>query len=348
MEFQNCFDIHIIDTNFYNGSYLEKIIMEKDIKIHVHLVNIPNISYKLRLLLYMLKATLKGLKIQRQYKFDVIYSGEPIVIAVPAFLVGFISKTPVIYMVYLEQILHDKSDSLYQKVKFKIVFNIIKSASAILVINKTQKQQLISLGINKNKIHIVKIGIDTERFYPYETNKEYEGIFIGNLSDHKGIDTLIDAWKELVKHNSVARLIVVGGGNIEKYKKMVANKNLQKNIVFTGFIENDKIPDFLNKAKIFIFPSRAEAFGVVIGEAMASGLPCVISDIPVLREIWGEVAILAKPNDAIDFANAILKLLTNEDLRQEYSMKCRKYIENFSWDRIAKKEMEIIKQSIEK
>lgn len=100
----------------------------------------------------------------------------------------------------------------------------------------------------------------------------------------------------------------------------------------------------LKSAKIFLYPSYYESFGIVIAEAMACGLPIVTWDLPIYEQIY-ETNILRVPIDDIEqFAEIVIRLLDNKELRNSLGSKGEKFIQKYDWDTIAEKELKLIKR----
>jgi glycosyltransferase involved in cell wall biosynthesis len=119
---------------------------------------------------------------------------------------------------------------------------------------------------------------------------------------------------------------------------MVDDFGLSSNVVFAGYV-NDRmvLSDMIRSARVFVFPSVQEGFGLVVAEAMAAGLPCVLSDVEPLREVFGEAALLVRADDPSAFADAILGLLLDEGKRQEYSARSESLARKFSWSEVSKR-----------
>jgi glycosyltransferase involved in cell wall biosynthesis len=96
-----------------------------------------------------------------------------------------------------------------------------------------------------------------------------------------------------------------------------------------------------------VFPSQEEGFGLAILEAMAAGLPCILSDLPALRENFNDSAIFVKPNDVEGFAQAELALLHDHDRFKLLQKKGKELAKEYSWDNVARKELAALRLSLE-
>lgn len=191
---------------------------------------------------------------------------------------------------------------------------------------------------------IIPDGVDTERFYPeIEPIKELpEGkkiLFVGRLDPRKGLDRLISAFTMIKQKIPSAFLIVVGKGNIETYRKMIPH-NIKKYVIFKGYVDPDTLPRYYASCDVYVSPAiGGETFGIVLLEAMASGIPVVASDIPGYNEVVKDRknGILFDPSSTEELALRTIELLEDEELRTRLKEKGRKYALQLSWDKVAER-----------
>ncbi len=152
---------------------------------------------------------------------------------------------------------------------------------------------------------------------------------VGAFTKEKRHELTIKAVSKL----SGVKLIVLGGGGNQREKiEKLGNELLGRERFQTDSVPFKDIPKFYELADLFVFPTVPwESFGIVLTEAMASGLPVVATDDPIRREIVGNAGILVDPTDTDAYANALEKALNTK-----WGDKPRKQAEKFSWDKIAK------------
>jgi glycosyltransferase involved in cell wall biosynthesis len=117
-------------------------------------------------------------------------------------------------------------------------------------------------------------------------------------------------------------------------------------IYFTGFIPHEEIPKLFNLADLFLLPSYYESYAMTLVEAMASGCPVIASQTGACPEIVDGATLLADPYDPSDFADKIIKLINNEELRQGLRDKGLKRSQVFNWERTAELALEGIAQAV--
>lgn len=183
-------------------------------------------------------------------------------------------------------------------------------------------------------IKVVKIpnGVAVEKFSKNHTNKNFKlekpiVLTVGALDDWKRIDLTIQAVAKLKKGS----LVIVGDGDKKEYLQNLASKLLPTRHIFIK-ANPDEMPEIYRACDLFVFStSPDESFGIVLLEAMASGLPVVATDDPIRAEITGDAGILVDPTDTNAYAKAIKNALS-----KKWGNKPRKQAEKFNWNNIAK------------
>ncbi|MDP2167667.1 MAG: glycosyltransferase family 4 protein [Thermodesulfovibrionales bacterium] len=154
--------------------------------------------------------------------------------------------------------------------------------------------------------------------------------YVGRLHiKNKGLDTLIGAMKGVD-----TKLVIVGRGRDEAKLKGMASS--LKNVEFMGFLDEAGKLGAMKGAEIFVLPSRFEGWGIVVIEAAYCGTPVIVSDIPELSfALEGGFGVSFKKGDAKDLRDKINTLLGDEKLRRKMGENGRRYVQDYTWDRIA-------------
>jgi len=166
-----------------------------------------------------------------------------------------------------------------------------------------------------DRCRVVPLGVDQERFSPgpREVREDAELLFVGRLRYYKGLDVLLRALRGL----RGIRLRIVGDGPMGKaWRSLAQELGLQGRVSFEGRIPDEELPEVYRRARVFILPStsRAEAFGTVLLEAMASGLPCITTELGtgtswVVRHEQTGLVVPAADQDAL--RDAIARLIAD-------------------------------------
>ena len=202
------------------------------------------------------------------------------------------------------------------------------------------------------KFKEIPFGVDTNKFTPApKKNSQIKNIlFVGGLDKahyFKGLDILFKALSNLKNINW--QLSIVGDGDLKpQYEKQTKELDITNKVNFWGKDSNEKLPEIYRQADLFVLPSinKNEAFGLVLLEAMASGVPVIASALPGVRTVFQDniQGLLAKPGDSDDLKNKIEKILNNDEKRKQMGLKARKLVlEKYSWEEVGKKLNNIIK-----
>jgi phosphatidylinositol alpha-mannosyltransferase len=195
--------------------------------------------------------------------------------------------------------------------------------------------------------NIIPNGVDVDHFSPDVSPIEEfcDGklniLFVSRLEKRKGLNYLLEAFKQVKQEIPDSRLIIVGPGTRlrRKYNKQVARSDL-KDVIFTGFVSYDELPRYYKTADVFCAPATGrESFGIILLEAMAVGKPIVASNIEGYANVvtHGVDGLLVPPADKERLAQALISLLTDQSLRQEIGAKGRAKALEHSWEQIAQK-----------
>jgi glycosyltransferase involved in cell wall biosynthesis len=170
---------------------------------------------------------------------------------------------------------------------------------------------------------------------------------LSRIDSNKGHDLLLHAF-DLVRKELDDITLVIGGGSpnpkprekevFAGMHKIIEEKQLQDHVHFTGYIPDDMIVPYYQKAEMFVLPSLFEPFGMTSQEAMACGQPVVASKFGGIRNtiVDGKDGLLINPQDPHEFADAMLKLLKDRAFKEKLSTAAYKKIhEEYSWEAIA-------------
>lgn len=215
----------------------------------------------------------------------------------------------------------------------------------ISVSNFTKDKLMRKMGICEEKIEVVHNGVDLELYKSVEIDKKYENptiVTICRLVSYKMVDDIIKAVNILKREFPDIRLKIIGAGPKKEYLARLSKKlGLEKNIEFLGKIrETREMVKILKKSHVFVLSSIVEGFGMVVVEAMAAGVPYVVSDITPLREATGRVGgLFFEPRNYNDLANKIKVILHDDILRRDLMKDVEKHISQYEWSTVTAKAM---------
>lgn len=213
------------------------------------------------------------------------------------------------------------------------IINSCKSLDKLVLVSNSLKE-LYSKSINNN-CELVYIPNVLEKI-PKETSKlkEKRLVSVGRLSKEKGYDDLLKIFNELNSIYKDWKLDIVGSGNEEEnLKNYIRDNNLEKSIILHGFRDTKYIYDLFNKSSIYLMTSHTESFGIVLIEAMSSGLPCIaFSSAEGANEIIKNDynGYLIDNRNKEEYISKIKALIEDYDLRNKLGSNAKKSIEKYS------------------
>lgn len=236
-----------------------------------------------------------------------------------------------------------------------------KARKIIAVSESTKKDIQEIFKVPDDRITVIHNGLD-KRFFDdpqnnntkilekYGITKKYI-LFVGTLEPSKNIARLLEAFalfkNEVKKNNSNFdySLVLAGkkGWLSQEYSRIAKDLGISKDIVFTGYIVGDELVPLFKNAEFFVMPSLYEGFGMTVLEAFATGTPAIISRVSSLPEIAGDAAYFVDPMNTEEISNAMLKFLTDENLKNEFKRKGIERAKKFDWQETAKKTLEVYK-----
>jgi len=345
-------EIHVICPKMQAKIMISKGIIRDNVTYHV-LPKICNRGRKGLILTYFVR-TLFSLNKKVSSSINLIYSNSDFLPDVlPSCVWKLRNKSTkwvqVIHHIYINPFKRKGKNLLINLLSYlsqRLSFILIKKrADLIIVVNPVVKNQLLQLGFKAPKITVNYNGVDTQKIKQLKpSNKKYDCVFLGRLNVSKGIFDLPKIWEIVKEKKPNAKLAIVGGGNKpleDELKRKVKENGLKKNIDILGYLEDEKKFGILKSSKVFVFPSYEEGFGIAALEAMACGLPVVAYDLPAY-EVLGDAIVKVPVGDKEAFAEAVIRLLSDRQLRNELCEKARKVASQFDWDRIVEMELAIL------
>jgi glycosyltransferase involved in cell wall biosynthesis len=208
-----------------------------------------------------------------------------------------------------------------------------------------KKVEVVYLGCPKNIKKIDNINLIEKIKNKYGIEKKYI-LFVGTLEPRKNIRGLIEAYNLIDdKLRSEYQLVLCGGKGwyYEEIFDIVRRHKLEKQIVFTGYAEEEDLSSLYSGASAFIYPSFYEGFGLPLLEAFTCGVPVVCSNTSSLPEVGGDAVIYCDPGDTDSLMKSIKTVLENKSLITKNIKKGYEQLKRFSWNDSIEKILEIIK-----
>jgi glycosyltransferase involved in cell wall biosynthesis len=232
-------------------------------------------------------------------------------------------------------------------------------ASRVLTVSEASKKDILAyFGIPEQKIDVIYNAID-ERFNEppaadhiervkerYQLNDPFV-LYAGNIKPHKNLERVIEAFHMFRRPGFEQVKLLIIGDEITKYatlRRAVHRLKLHKHVRFFGFVPDETLAALYRLAAVFVFPSLYEGFGLPPLEAMASGAPVITSNVSSLPEVVGDAALLVDPYDPEAIADAMRRVMSDDELRRQLKERGHIRARHFSWDRSVRRVHEIYQE----
>ena len=323
----------------------EKEFDLKQDNLKVEVIDIPH---------YSLSEQTKLLKYLKSSKFDLVHFSN---FNHPIFYKGKFVVTihDLIQMLFKTD---NQKDSMVKKIAYKKVICDCKRAQKIIVPSNSTKNDLINyFKFPENKIVVTYEGSE-ETFKPHSDIEQQEFkermslpknylLFVSRWAQYKGIEKLIETFGILRQTNPELGLVIAGKPDPQSpdIEKLIRQKQADGWLILTpGFIPEEDLPLLYSSATVFVHPSFYEGFGIMILEAMASGIAVATSNRASLPEVAGDAAVLFNPDNPEEMANKIKELLENPELRGQYVQRGLTQYKKFSWAKMAGQTLEVYRE----
>ena len=250
----------------------------------------------------------------------------------------------------------------FYKVKDQVMRNVvlrqgIGRAEKVIVPTEYVKDDVAkTFKVKKSKIQVTYEAVEKDFASP-AVNLEKKGInrpfilYVGNAYPHKNLERMILAFGRLITKYMLDYQLVIAGKKDsfhEGLESAVKDADLEERVVFTGYVTDRELAGLYKNAKLYLFPSLSEGFGLPPLEAMSHELPVASSNATCLPEVLGEAAIYFDPRSISEMAESMLSVLTDEKLAKDLIKKGNKQVKKYSWKKTAKDTLEIYEKALRK
>jgi glycosyltransferase involved in cell wall biosynthesis len=279
--------------------------------------------------------------LQRKYRLDILHNQY--ILPIPSFSAGIVTIHDILF----------ESHPQYFTVPFRIRSAILVRLSAwrakhIFTISEFSKREVMSrYGVHEENISIIYCGVDRTKFFAGDAGidiVESRGLAskgyllsVGRLEPRKNHVALLRAYSKLQSIH--LPLIIIGQPDFgfDEVFQLIRDLHLESRVRILSNVNDEELPAFYRHAKLFVYPSWAEGFGMPPLEAMASGVPVISSDSTSIPEVVGDAAMLVSPDDIDALAKAIDQFLSDPVFYSEMQQRGFKQVKAFQWSTEAEK-----------
>lgn len=228
------------------------------------------------------------------------------------------------------------------------------AADIVAVISPFEQELIQKAGLPVKRFELLPPGVDSDQFNHSRPNPflgaKLTGkiiLAVSRIAPGKGLEDLLAAWPEIARQHPDAHLVIIGEdfGLRSDLEHIVRQRNLTKTVHFWGKVDGEKLRAAYQHATVLVHPSHYEAFGIVVAEALAAGIPVVARNV-------GSIPFVAPPqrtsllfNNQTELIQSISTLLKDENLRAQLGDAGAKHIrQNFTWEKSIKKLLKLYEE----
>jgi len=273
---------------------------------------------------------------------------------------------------------HDLLDHLYRvnsaawvkrQLHFEFTKRVLHSAARIFAVSNFSKQDTERLfAVPGDRIEVIYNALDDRFRQGHATDADRKLIaeryqvtypfllYAGRISPHKNVIRIIEAFSalkaELQKEGEFPDLkLIIIGDELSKHpdlRRAVIKSRVQNDVRFLGFVPIGVLRIFYDLAKIFVFPSLYEGFGLPPLEAMAHGTPVVTSNTSSIPEVVGNAAVMVNPENVFEIMHALHRVLLDQPVREKLKARGVLQAQKFSWDDSVRRMLEVYYEVVQR
>lgn len=231
---------------------------------------------------------------------------------------------------------HGSDINLHGKIpaRARQIVSASKRATGILSVSQALADEMVNIGVNKEKIHVIYNGVDHQKFRINQAESDQIMVdyilYVGNLKKEKGVMELLNGFAAIHKKHPALKLLYAGPGNMSsQIRSQAKSMALSDKVELLGSVDHDQLPQLISQARVLALPSYNEGVPNVVLEAMACGTPVLVSDVGGIPEVVDEhicgKIIPSKCETAVaEGLDAILSAQWSKENIQQHS-------QQFSW-----------------
>lgn len=279
--------------------------------------------------------------LQRKYRLDILHTQY--ILPVPSFSAGMVTIHDILFET------HPQYFAPLFRLRSRILMRLsARRASHVFTVSEFSRQAMLSrYRIAPEKISVIHNGVDETKFYAGDAGRdivEGRGLFpggylltVGRLEPRKNHVVLLRAYAKLESVQLPLAIIGQPHFGFDEVFQVIRDLHLESRVRILSDVKDEELPAFYRHAKLFVYPTWAEGFGMPILEAMASGIPVISSDSTSIPEVAGDAAVLVDPSDIDALAKAMEHYISDQKFYADMQQRGLKQVKAFKWCTAAEK-----------
>lgn len=229
---------------------------------------------------------------------------------------------------------------------------LAEHATRIIAISESTKRDIVDiLGIDEAKIDVIYHGLGTVPVAsgcPAELRDCRYVLYVGERRRYKNFEATARAFARLVAEDADLQLVMTGRSLAESERKLFAELGISANVKVYTDVSDDVLMQLYHNARLFVYPSLYEGFGIPILEAFSQDCPVVLSKASCFPEVAGDAAVYFAAESVEEQAESMRKVLADDDLRAELIAKGRQRLSLFTWEETVRRTEETYRKALAK
>ena len=276
----------------------------------------------------------------------------------PKSAVPYVAPCPVVVTLHdLIPLRHPETEKFAARIYWRLQIPIAARRNSFIITDSeyARREIIEEFGVPPEKIRALMLGFNPAMLEPrtpadtaavrgkYGLPEGYI-LYVGTIQPRKNLDTLIEAFSRLRRDSLITEKLVIVGRKGWLYDNLFARikeLDLEQEVLFTGFVPDEELPNLYDGARVFAYLSLFEGFGLPPLEAMACGVPVITSNTTSLPEVVGDAGISVPPRDVEGVAAALQRVLGNADVAAAMRTRGTARARIFSWEAAARQTLAI-------
>jgi len=219
-------------------------------------------------------------------------------------------------------------------------------AETVITVSEFCRQELVHyLDLDPKRIRVIPNGVSEPFTASAVRSNDPLILYVGSLFNRRHLPTLITAFAKVVRRLPTAELIIIGPDRTHPHQdlmKLATANGVSERITFRGYVSDTELGTLYGRASVFAFLSEYEGFGMTPLEALAAGVPAVVGDTPVAREVYRSAARYVPVSDAKKVAATLLEVMTDKSVRQLLLSNAAPVLKQLTWSRAASTTLDVL------
>lgn len=281
----------------------------------------------------------------------VVSRERPDVLFCPAYTAPLIATVPVVVTIHdISFVAHPEWFTFREGARRRLLTRAsARKARGIITVSDFSASEISqAFGIPRSRIHVIRHGVPSRRAGAPLTAREPLVLFVGSVFNRRHVPALMAAMRRILPHVRGARLAIVGENRTQPREDLFAlaeRLGIADAVEIMDYVPDARLAELYAQARVFVFVSDYEGFGLTPLEALASGVPPIVAETAISHETCGRAAVYVRPGDVEALGTALQTLLTDDRARVQVFEAAPAVLARYSWRHAALATLQVLEQA---